>query len=446
MILTSYNYIKLTFLWILLASSPSQALLSQKGNFHVPNFVKNYNINRLLRIPNNNNHALSGATPALPDSSLSNHVPVKKIIKNHIQARRPQVESGLRYRSDDWLRNFLSIPSSFVLRRISFHLTSNTLLCALVILLHRIPNVPKIQIPLIGHTLMGGIMSLLLVFRTNSAYARFWEARGVWSKALSTCRNLSLSVMAHIRPHSPKSAQRFMELLRAFPNALCYSCLCGNAELSTDVKQVLQKYTKSSSAVSSSAEPAMVLSYLMHQALHDAAVESPSSSSDLVEAIHLTEMTHEINSLVDALSTCQKIARTPVPLSYSRHTSRLLTWWTGTLPFALVAQLGLLTLPVLVIACFFLLGIEEIGHLIEQPFVGDRVGDIVMDRTTQANGEDGIGNNTPYIDKAKIKNLAPLLRRAAKTQPWDIGLPICSMAEQMRTEVNKIELMAESFS
>jgi len=431
MILATMNCIKLTFLGILLGSNTSSALLFQKSSVH------NSNISRLLR--NQKHIVLSGATTTIPDSSSS----VKKIMKS-VQARRPQVESGLRYRSDDWFRNFVSTPNSFVLRRISFHLTSNTLLCAVVMLLRKIPHFPKLEIPLVGHNLMGGIMGLLLVFRTNSAYARFWEARGVWSKTQSTCRNLSLNVMAHLRPHSPKSAKRFMELLRAFPNALCYSCLCGNAELSSDVKQVLEKYTKSRSAAASSAslEPAMVLSYLMHQALHDAAIESSSSSTDIVEAIHLTEMTHDINSLVDALSSCQKIARTPVPMSYSRHTSRLLTIWTGTLPFALIGQLGMLTLPVIVIACFFLLGIEEIGHLIEQPFVGDRVGDPVTEQPDETTN--GVGVND--YDKAKIKKLTPLLQRAAKTQRWDIGLPVCSMAENMRAEVNEIEVMAETLS
>mmetsp|Transcript_12285 Transcript_12285/g.18845 ORF Transcript_12285/g.18845 Transcript_12285/m.18845 type:complete len:447 (+) Transcript_12285:107-1447(+) len=429
------------FLVLFLQSDESLALLTKRS--HVPLsklsqinhrhlFGKSKSTNgndRLLQIRNN---ALLGAstTSAMLDAD------VKKIFKmKKIESRRPQVESGLRYRSDDWFRNFLSIPFSFVLRRISFHLTTNTILCALVILLHKVPKFPKLQIPLVGHTLMGGIMSLLLVFRTNSAYARFWEARGVWSKTLSTCRNLALSIMAHIRPHSPQSAKRFMELLSVFPNALCYSCLCGNAELSTDVKQVLEKYQSKSALTSdSSLEPAMVISYLMHQTLHDAAIESSSSSKDFVEAIHLTEMTHEINYLVDALSTCQKIARTPVPLSYSRHTSRLLTLWTGTLPFALIGQLGYLTLPVLVTACFFLLGIEEIGHLIEQPFVGDRVAE-------QADRSEELGLE---YDKSEVKKLSPLMRRAAKTKPWDIGLPICSMAEGMRKEVKEIESLAQS--
>jgi len=57
-----------------------------------------------------------------------------------------------------------------------------------------------------------------------------------------------------------------------------------------------------------------------------------------------------------------------VPLSYSRHTSRFLTIWCGTLPVVLVDALGWMTVPAVAFVSWCLFGIEEIGHLIEQPF------------------------------------------------------------------------------
>ena len=59
---------------------------------------------------------------------------------------------------------------------------------------------------------------------------------------------------------------------------------------------------------------------------------------------------------------------TPVPLSYSRHTSRFLTIWCATLPVVLVDTLGFITIPAVAFIGWCLFGIEEIGHLIEQPF------------------------------------------------------------------------------
>lgn len=63
-------------------------------------------------------------------------------------------------------------------------------------------------------------------------------------------------------------------------------------------------------------------------------------------------------------------AQTPIPLAYSRHTSRFLVMYTATLPLALVGSLQWGTIPVMMILCWALFGILEIGNLIEEPFTG----------------------------------------------------------------------------
>lgn len=323
-----------------------------------------------------------------------------------VVARRPSVESGLRYRSEDWLRNFLSLPNSFVMTRIWSHLISNTALAVLAAVLH---HFRKWSIPMSGHSLMGGFLSLLLVFRTNSAYARFWEGRGAWAKTMATCRDLALCVVSHIQPHSPKSASKLMKLLAAFPDALSFSCLSETVKLPIQVKELIPQST-------SSLVPAMAICLEMHKAIHAAVKESTTSATDYVEAMHLTEASHEINSLVSSLTSCEKIVRTPIPWCYSRHTSRFLTIWCGTLPFAVVGQLGWLAVPVVMTACWCLFAIEEIGQLIEQPFVG-------------------------YAFEGEM---SPLVRRGRKTQPYDIGLPVCTLAGEVRREVLDIAAAASS--
>lgn len=76
--------------------------------------------------------------------------------------------SEMRYRSEDWLMNLLSLPRSLVLRRVSSHLAASLLSCAAV-LAGRSAGLP-LQLPPLPHTLLGSFLGLLLVFRTNSAY------------------------------------------------------------------------------------------------------------------------------------------------------------------------------------------------------------------------------------------------------------------------------------
>jgi predicted membrane chloride channel (bestrophin family) len=90
-----------------------------------------------------------------------------------------------------------------------------------------------------------------------------------------------------------------------------------------------------------------------------------------VHAAHLeTDAAHLIGELLTAVGGCERIRRTPVPFMYSRHTSRSLTMWCGTLPLVLVETLGMAAVPVMAVLCWCVFGIEEIGHLIEQPFYG----------------------------------------------------------------------------
>mmetsp|Transcript_22787 Transcript_22787/g.33469 ORF Transcript_22787/g.33469 Transcript_22787/m.33469 type:complete len:419 (+) Transcript_22787:35-1291(+) len=326
------------------------------------------------------------------------------------KALRPSVESGIRYRSDDWLVNFLSIPNSFVLRRIKFKLLCHSVLCAIVVGLYKFGHFDAVALPSpLGHSLLGGFLGLLLVFRTNSAYGRFWEARGLWSKTKATCRSIALSTCAYLRNHSPRSSEDIIELVASFPDALANTCLAGSRSLPPHVAELIQR--KDDGITNPRLGPALAICAKMHGAVHNAAKESSTSGTDYLEAMHLAEMSHEINSLVSTISSCEKIFKTPVPLSYSRHTSRFLTIWCGSLPFALVSQLGIHTLPVVIIACWCLFGIEEIGHLIEQPFVSVASKD--MDQ----------GNVPDPLYKGDL------------VQPYDIGLPVCTLAGRIRTEV-----------
>jgi putative membrane protein len=342
--------------------------------------------------------------------------------KVKVFTRRPSVDTGLRYSSNDWLKVALSTPTSFILRRIRFHLLFNVAVALAVV--HFYPHYPMLSIPMVGHTLLGSSLGLLLSYRTNSAYARFWEARGYWTKAKATCRNLAINVRAHIEPHSPKSSAHFLELLAAFPSALMHLSLGGAARLPDHVQKLIPEPKDPDQFHDAPSLPAIYLCRQLHNTIHQATVESPSSNTDLVEAAHLTAVSHLIDVLLDCMSSCEKILRTPVPWTYSRHTSRFLTLWMGSLPFALVGTLNpVLTIAVVAAASYCMLGIEEIGHLIEQPFLGDPLegDDLQVWSIVDDDGE-----------------AAELVKRGRKTQPYDIGIPVCSLARQIRNEVKLI--------
>jgi putative membrane protein len=97
-----------------------------------------------------------------------------------------------------------------------------------------------------------------------------------------------------------------------------------------------------------------------------------------------------LHQMVDVIGICERILRTPIPLAYSIHLKQLLMIYSLSLPFQMVDQLEWMTGPIVALISFTLLGIEEIGIQIEDPF-GHDPNDLPLDaicNTMQRNIED----------------------------------------------------------
>eukprot|EP00894_Picocystis_sp_ML_P002340 jgi/Pico_ML_1/52857/g3501.t1 len=82
----------------------------------------------------------------------------------------------------------------------------------------------------------------------------------------------------------------------------------------------------------------------------------------------LMELERDLSILSRCLGSCERMFSTPVCLPYKRHTTRALALWLALLPFALWSSLGWMTLPCTWFVSFLLLGIDEVGMQMEEPF------------------------------------------------------------------------------
>ena len=252
-----------------------------------------------------------------------------------------------------------TLPRSLVLQRISsplvFFVGTAAVVCALSSWVVALPKVSAL-----AHTLLGSALGLLLVFRTNAAYDRFWEARKSWSTITSECRNLASLACTFM---SPEQALPILSLIAAFPVCL-KNYLRGGSEAAQkrDVRRLrsLLLPEEASCLFSVDNQPLYVLARLR-------ALGQASSAAGVTEK-EREVMFKSAATLGDCVSACERIFNTPIPLAYSRHTSRFLVLYVSTLPLALVHVFGWATVPVMAVICWALLGILEIGNLIEEPF------------------------------------------------------------------------------
>ena len=248
-----------------------------------------------------------------------------------------------------------------------------SLLCGLfgvvVYILHLL-NI-KVSLPILGSIIPNIVLGLLLVFRTNTAYERFWEGRKAWGSLVNTVRNLSRQILVAILENHPQdrlAKVAAVKLLPAYAIALKLHLRSEpiNAELEANLSS--EQFNRLKTMNHPPLEIAFwISSYLQEQA-----------QQHKLDRYQLSDMIHLLHQMVDVTGICERILRTPIPLAYSIHLKQLLMIYSLSLPFQMVDQLEWMTGPIVALISFTLLGIEEIGIQIEDPF-GHDANDLPLD-------------------------------------------------------------------
>ncbi|KAJ3049279.1 hypothetical protein HK097_009704, partial [Rhizophlyctis rosea] len=216
-------------------------------------------------------------------------------------------------------------------------------------------------------TVLGVVMGLLLVFRTNTAYDRYWEGRRTWSLLLTHIRNLSRFVWVGVLPKedSQQNEKRgAMNLLLAYAVATKHYLRDEPGYRYKDLRHLVAHLPELSHGMKNQEIKNMPLEI----SFHIAAYVARCRKLDLIDAAQGTAMTNALSAMIDCLTNFERIRNSPIPLAYSIHLKQTLMLYLLSLPFQLVAKVYWGTIPVMLVASFTLLGIESIGGEIENPF------------------------------------------------------------------------------
>ncbi|MEI6330346.1 MAG: bestrophin family ion channel [Pseudanabaena sp. ELA645] len=230
----------------------------------------------------------------------------------------------------------------------------------------------KVSFPILGAVIPNIVLGLLLVFRTNTAYERFWEGRKAWGGLVNTVRNLSRQIMVAIAEQEPSDRPAkiaAVKLLPAFAIALKLHLRSEpiNAELAANLDS--EQFDRLKTMNHPTLEIAFwISSYLQEQ-----------TRKGRLDRYQLNDMIQLLHQMLDVVGICERILTTPIPLAYSIHLKQLLLIYCLSLPFQMVGQLEWMTAPIVALISFTLLGIEEIGIQIEDPF-GHDANDLPLDR------------------------------------------------------------------
>lgn len=238
-----------------------------------------------------------------------------------------------------------------------------------------------IEIPDVPLSIFGTVIAILLGFRVNSAYERWWEARRIWGSVINETRSAARQLLSFVHTDA-ETARRLVYRHIAFSYAL-RDHLRPAAPHTTYVL----KHHAHAARTDEGAAPFLSeedLAYIQLRSnkpnailqLQGQAVASLRVSGAIDERQQM-QLDDQLNELTDCLGACERIKRTEFPRDYSRYTSLIVDIFTFAFPFIIVDNASWQTIPWTMVIGFTLYSMDRVAHAIERPFE-NRINDTPM--------------------------------------------------------------------
>jgi len=205
------------------------------------------------------------------------------------------------------------------------------------------------------HSMLGFVISLLLAYRTNTAYDRWWEGRRLWGGLVNSSRNLAIKLSVILNDES--DCDYFRKLIPGYASILQKHLSDSDTakQLFDDVDLEIDHHKHRPNQVAK----------MLFQKVNDLFVNKKITGDQLII------LNNEMQSFTDICGACERIKNTPIPYSYSAFIKKFIFIYVLTLPFAYVFILGYFVIPVVVFIFYVLASLELIAEEIEDPFGTD---------------------------------------------------------------------------
>jgi len=213
----------------------------------------------------------------------------------------------------------------------------------------------------IVHSLLGFVLSILLVFRTNTAYDRWWEARKQWGSLTNVSRNLAIKCNGLLAEDDTYNRRFFRKTLPMYSQSL-YAFL--RSDYSTFMLDE-EEHPELEYAFSTKKHGPNQVASLLFKKANRLYTEGKISGEQLLV------INHELESLTNICGACERIKNTPIPHSYSTFIKKFIVLFVTTLPIGYVFSLGYFVVLAVPFILYVLASLELIAEAIEDPFGTD---------------------------------------------------------------------------
>lgn len=272
----------------------------------------------------------------------------------------------IHYNPKDWFTFIFRIHKGDTVRKLFPLMIGIGLYSALIVVIEKeyfkLPDSSYIRnIPTL-HTVLGAIISLLLVFRTNSAYDRWWEGRKQWGELTNNSRNLAIKLHAILGQNHPEICDFFKRVIPAYAFALRNHLLSTKPDREMFEDELQEQFDlKIDDRIHI---PNQIADMMMRKITH-------LYQESIISDAQLIILNEELRAFSNICGACERIKNTPIPFSYSVFIKKFIFGYVMTLPFGYMFTLGYLSIPIIVFIFYVLASLELIAEEIEDPFGGD---------------------------------------------------------------------------
>lgn len=270
----------------------------------------------------------------------------------------------IKYNNKHWFK-FLLRRSGYFHEEMTISLLLYAVMVGLLAWVQKDFDFEIFNLPMAFHTVLGLVIGLLLVFRTNTAYDRWWEGRKKLGSLVNTSRHLALTSKNYL------NEDHVFNILQIFPFVLKEHLRKENWDLLPP--SLRQK-------MSAGFENAKHKPNFLLQELTSCLMDALKKKKITGEQLLILE--EDVSNLMDILGACERIRNTPIPFGYSIHLKRILLIYLLTIPFGFVKTMGWYSIPFMVLVFYTMIGIELMGEEIEEPF-GTDINDLPFDELAE---------------------------------------------------------------
>lgn len=209
------------------------------------------------------------------------------------------------------------------------------------------------------HSLLGFALSLLLVFRTNTAYDRWWEARKQWGTLVNISRTLAIKMNSMLPADDKVHRTFFRKVIPLYARSL-FTFL-----RSDYTRYMLDEVEHPELNFDSKKHGPNQVANLMFKTIHSLYRDGVITAEDY------RVLDDEVRGFTNVCGACERIKNTPIPLSYSSFLKKFIVIYVATLPTGYVFSIGYFVTLAVPFIFYVLASLEIIAESIEDPFGTD---------------------------------------------------------------------------